>query len=90
MSFKLAYYDLQRLIKALGYDQHTATVVADYLDECIDFELNLTDYLWNVLPYFVHIFKSKKEALEYVKEQKVREYTLYECENYEGVYLEVS
>lgn len=89
MSFKLAYYDLQRLIKAFGYDEHTAVVVADYLDD-IDFDLDLTHYLWNVLPYFVHIFKSKKKALEYVEEQKADEYKLYECENYEGVYLEVA
>lgn len=89
MSFKLAYYDLQRLIKAFGYDEHTATVVADYLDECIDFEMNLTYYLWNILPYFVHVFKTKAEALEYIENESVSEYKLYECENYKGVYLEV-
>lgn len=92
MSFKLSYFDLERLIKSYGYDDHTATVVADYLDECIDFELDLTYYIWNTLPYFVQCFKTKEEAEEYVKSElgdlSPDNYRIYECENYKGVYLE--
>ena len=90
MTFKIDYNDLQRIIKALGYDKHTAIVVADYLDECIDYELNLSNYLWNILPYFVQVFKTKTEAEEYIKEELTdsADLTLYECKNYQGVYLE--
>ncbi len=91
MSFKINYFDLQRIIKAFGYDNHTAEVVADYLDECVDYEIDLSYYLWNTLPYNVTIFKSKSEAEEYIKNQLLssNNYTLYECKFYEGIYLEV-
>lgn len=90
MSFKISYYDLERIIKAFGYDNHTAIVVAEYLDECVDYELDLSYYLWNTLLYNVKIFKTKSEAEEYIKNQlSSNDYTLYECENYKGIYLEV-
>ena len=93
MTFKIDYNDLQRIIKAFGYSEHTAVVVADYLDECVDYEKDLSFYLWNTLPYNVKIFETKEEAEEYIKDQlsycSSDDYTLYECENYKGVYLEV-
>lgn len=93
MSFKISYFDLQTIIKAFGYDEHTAIVVADYLDECVDYDLDLTYYIWNILPYNAYIFKTKLEAEKYIKTQlsdlSSDDYTLYECENYKGIYLEV-
>ena len=92
MTFKLAYYDLIRLIKVYGYSEHTATVVADYLDECIDYEMDLSYYIWNTLPYFVAVFKTKEEARKFIESElssvNPDDLTLYECENYKGVYLE--
>lgn len=91
--FKINYPDLIRIIKSFGYDNHAATEVADYLDECVDYDLDLTYYIWNILPYNAHIFKTKLEAEEYIKTQlsdlSSDDYTLYECENYKGIYLEV-
>lgn len=91
--FKINYNDLVKIIKSFGYDNLTATVVADYLDECVDYELDLSYYLWNTLPYNVEIFETKSEAEEYIKTQlsdlSSDNYTLYECENFNGIYLEV-
>lgn len=88
-TYGLEYYDLERLIKALGYDDFTATVVADYLDEC-SCECNLTGYLWNVLPYMVEVFDKKEDVLKYVNDEGLEEddYTLYKCDNLNGWYLE--
>lgn len=88
--FKINYPDLIRIIESFGYDNHTATVVADYLDECVDYELDLSYYLWNTLPFNVIVFKTKSEAEEYIKNQLTSaDYTLYECEHFNGIYLEV-
>lgn len=93
MAFNLEYNDLIRIIKAFGYEEHTAIVVADYLDEVVDYDLDLSHYIWNTLPYNVQIFKTKAEAEEYINDQlsdlNSDEYTVFECENYKGVYLEV-
>lgn len=93
MAFKLDYPDLQKVIEAFGYDKHTATVVADYLDECVDYDLDLSHYIWNTLPYNVEVFETKEEAEDYIKDQLSSltsdDYTIYECKNYKGVYLEV-
>ena len=93
MSFNIDYNDLVRILKnTYGYEEFTAKVVADYLDECIDFDLDFTHYVWNTLPYNVSIFETKEEALRYVGDENLssNDYTLYECsEGLEGVYLEV-
>lgn len=89
MAFKIEYYDLQTILsKGFGYDNHTATVVADYLDE--QFEVDLTAYIWNVLPYFVEVFNTKVEALEYIESNgfNMEDCVIYECSNYNGVYVE--
>lgn len=89
MGFRIAWYDLQTILSdGFGYDNHVANVVADYLDEQLDFDL--TTYIWNVLPYFVEVFDTKEEALEYIEREEfdVEECIIYECENYKGVYLE--
>ena len=87
--FKLNYNDLVRIIEAYGYEEFTAKVVADYLDECIDSELDLSYYLWNTLPYDVKIFETKEESEKYVEEElccDIGDCTLWEG-NF-GVYLE--
>lgn len=66
MTFKIEFNDLVRIIKAYDYDDSTAQIVADYLDECIDFELDLTHYIWNTLIFNVATFKTKEEALQYI------------------------
>lgn len=60
MSFNINFNDLVKIIKAYGYDDSTAKIVADYLDECIEFEMDLTYYLWNALLL--------AEALDYIEE----------------------
>lgn len=90
MSFVIGFNDLKQiLIKTFDYDEFTATVVADYLDECIDYEFDLTYYVWNTLLFYVQVFKTKSEALEYIDNELSVE--VKDCKIYEGhfgTYLE--
>ena len=89
MSFKIGFNDLVRIIKAYDYDDDTAQIVADYLDECIDFELDLTYYIWNTLLFNVATFKTKKEALQYIDDNLCCD--VKDCKIFEGsfgTYLE--
>lgn len=88
MSFKIDYNDLIKILKAFGEDDDTAKIIADYLDECITFEFDLSHYLWNTLQFNVHCFDTKEEALQYVQDDGTEDYTLYECTGNIGVYLE--
>lgn len=69
MAFKLEYYDLVTLLEAKGHDNFTAKVVADYLDECIDYDMDLSLFLGNGLLFNVQVFKTKEEAEKYVDEE---------------------
>ena len=89
MAFKLEYNDLIRLIEACGNDDFTARVVADYLDECVDYDMDLSAFLWNGLLFNVQVFKTKEEAEKYIEEElccNKEDCTLWEG-NF-GVYLE--
>lgn len=91
MAFKINYSDLVRCIKAFGHDDDTAKIVADYLDECIDFDFDLSFYLWNTLLFNVETFETKSECLEWIDENLTvgaEDCTIYECGNNIGVYLE--
>ena len=60
----IQYGDLIRILKAFGYKDGAETV-ADYLTENIDYTLDLSNYIWNILPFFVETFNSKEEAIEH-------------------------
>jgi hypothetical protein len=88
MAFNLQFMDLKIIIKAYGYDEETATIVADYLDE-LDYDVDLSYYIWNTLPFNVEVFKTRKEAEEYVKDNlccDIEDCTIYVSNN--GTYLE--
>lgn len=85
MTFNLQFLDLKIIIRAYGYDEETATIVADYLDE-IDHDFDLSYYIWNTLLFNVETFKTKKEAEEYVASCEIENYTIYVAGK--GTYLE--
>ena len=88
MAFNIEYGDLVRLIKAVGRDDFTAEVVADYLDE-LDFDIDLSMYLWNTLLFNVEVFKTKEEGEKYVEDNLCCD--IEDCvvrEGNFGVYLE--
>ena len=90
MRFELEFYDLERLIKAHGYDEFTSRVVADYLDEFAG-ELNLTYWIANTLAFNVQVFETKSEAMDWIEENLDCNGEHVDCTLYEGdcgVYLE--
>ena len=91
MSFNIGYNDLVRILKAFGHDENSSIIVADYLDEQVDYDMDLSHYLWNTLLFNVMVFDTKEEALDYIEEDlgcEKEDCILYECENDNGVYLE--
>lgn len=88
MSFRIGFNDLVKLLETYGYED-SAKIIADYLDECIDYEFDLSYYLWNTLLFNVQCFDTKKEALEYIDDKLCVDEK--DCKIYEGhfgVYLE--
>lgn len=81
---EIQYDDLVKILKAFDC-QEDASVVADYLTENIDYTLDLSNYLWNILPFFVQTFESKIDAIEYCKDNYDETYwencKIYECED---------
>lgn len=89
MSFKIKYYDLVRILEAYGEDYDSASIIADYLDECIDYDMDLSFYLWNTR-LNVCCFDTKEEALDWINDNLssdgCEDCILFEGEC--GVYLE--
>ena len=84
LTAKISYMELRRLLIAHGYDYKVASTVADYLTSCVDFELNLEQYIWNTLLFNVVILDSKEEALKYVEDNlccDVEDCVIYGTEN---------
>lgn len=88
----LNYDNLVNLIKSYGYDDFTSEMVADYIDECVDYELDFNQWIWNVLPFNVVIIKGDKEdAIKYFNEHiggNIEDTTIYVSDFLGGVYLE--
>ena len=80
---KINYSELIRLLKAFDYKQDSAETIADYLTECVDYTLDLSNYLWNVLPYFVHLFDDKNEVVDFLHDEGITsdDCTIYETSN---------
>ena len=80
----IQYGDLVKILKAFGYEE-SAEIVADYLTENIEYTLDLSNYIWNVLPYNVETFSSKAEAIEHrnnnYDEKHWQNCKIYECED---------
>lgn len=88
-NYNIEWYDVSRLLQFFGYKSNEADIIADYLDNCTT-DYDLTNWIWNVLPYNVQIFDTKKEALEYIDEEldsSHEECTLY-VSDFGGVILE--
>ena len=89
----MEYFDLERLLSTYDFiDDFDASIIATYIDDCIDWELDFTSYVWNTIPFCSVCLKGgKKEALEYIKDNLCcdeDDCVIYECETLGGVYLE--
>lgn len=85
----MQWFDVVRLLKSYGYDSDNAETVADYLTACIDYEINLTSYIGNILPYYVHIFENKEDMDKYLEDESIGydDIKWYKCDN-ENYYVE--
>ena len=93
VEIKLEYDELERLLQSYDFiDDFEASVIADYIDECIDFELDFNQYVWNVVPFSMVCLKGgKEEALKYIEDNlccDVEDCIIYECKEVGGTYLE--
>ena len=88
---KIGYNELVRLLNEVHkFEETVAYAVADYLTECIEYELDLDNYIWNTLLFNVVILDSKEEALKYIEENlccNVDDCKIYETNNHK-CYLE--
>ena len=81
---KISYTDLVRFIMVFGKREDVAFTVADYLTSCIDYEMDLSFYLWNTLLFNVMIFDSAEEVDEYINNMlscTKEDCTIYKAEN---------
>lgn len=88
MAFELEYFDIITLLNKVGITEG-AGVIASYLLDCIDYDLNLSYYIWNTALFNVQIFDNKKDALTWIDKElcvALEDCILYETD--EGVYLE--
>ena len=95
VTLTMEYYDLERLLNSYNHvDDFEASIIADYIDECIDFELDFNQYIWNVVPFNMVVLKGgRDEALRYIDENlccNIEDCTIYESVELGGVYLEWS
>lgn len=85
LSAKIGYNDLVKCIQAFDYSEEVSVAIADYLTECIDYEMDLTYYIWNTLLFNVEVLDSKEEALQYIEDNLcvgVEDCKIYEtCNN---------
>lgn len=92
MSFKIEYMDLVRIIKSYGFDDFTAKMIADYLDECINFELDFSKYIWNTALFNVAVIEGdKSDALQWIEDNLcvgAEDCIIYENTNLYGCYIE--
>ena len=92
MGFNIDYMDLVRIIKAFGQDNDEASIIADYLDECIDYDMDLSYYLWNTMLFNVGIVKGgKQQAEKWIDENlccNVEDCTIYSSDRLGLSYIE--
>ena len=92
MSFKIGYNDLVKIIEAFGFDNFTATIIADYFDNCVSWEVDFSFYIWNTALFNVAVIKGgMKEALEWIDENLccgADDCTIYVSNELGGVYIE--
>lgn len=78
----MQWFDVIRLLESYGYGEDSETI-ADYLTACIDYEINLTDYIGNILPYNVYLFDKKDEIDKYLEDEGIDYNSIkwYKCDN---------
>lgn len=84
------YMDIVSLLKYHDYDDVVSSTVADYLTSCIEYTLDLNEYIWNTLLFNVQIFDTKEEAKNYIIENltcPIDDCVIYKANNGK-VYLE--
>ena len=91
MTFKIKYNDLVKILEAFGEEDDSAKIIADYLDECIDYDMDLSFFLWNTRLFNVCCFDTKEEALEWIEDNLDCNGESVDCTLFDGecgVYLE--
>ena len=81
LTARISYMELVRLLKAHEFEDDVAETVADYLTECVEYELDLEHYIWNTLLFNVQVLDSKEESIQYVNDNLCCE--LEDCKVYE-------
>lgn len=70
MSYKLEFFDLERLIKTFGYSDFESKIMANYLDEYVDYDFDLSFWLWNVAGQFTRVIKGNRDkAMDFIKDE---------------------
>lgn len=83
----MQYYDLERLLNAVYGEDYTDFIetVACYLTEYVDYQIDLTTYMWNAMLFNVHVFDTREECDNWIKDNVSNGYendcTIYECSN---------
>ncbi len=90
MKAKIEFNELFKLINCYEDNENNALTIADYLDN-VDYEVDLSHYIWNTRIFNVEILDSKEDAIKYVQNNlccDVDDCTIFESDVTDKVYLE--
>lgn len=81
----LEYKEIINILEQHLSDKDTIETVACYLTEAVEYTIQLSRYIWDILPYFVEIFDTKEECLKWIDENYTNydldNFIIYECSN---------
>ena len=89
MLIEVDWYDIYDLVRVNGYNNEEAEIISNYIDDRINFEVNLREWL-NSNAFEVIVDGDKEQALEYIKRNgcKIDECIIYdECN--QGVFIDI-
>ena len=89
MLIEVDWYDIYDLVRVNGYNNEEAEIISNYIDDRINFEVNLREWL-NSNAFEVIVDGDKEQALEYIKRNG---YNIDECIIYDecnqGVFIDI-
>lgn len=81
----IEYNDLKKILEQHFENEKFIETVTCYLTEVVEYTIQLSRYLWDVLPYFVEVFDTKEECLKWINENYTNadldNFIIYECSN---------
>lgn len=90
MAYELAFYDLEKLIKAFGFNDFECKVMSYYLDEYCN-DMDLSYWPWNVAGTSTQCIKGTvQDARDFVKYELCdsAEFKIYEITELGGCFVE--